>query len=69
MTQLLEVTAAIRVVTVKMKILVTRKQENVPRAVLLAMTESIVTKVNCKSTVQTSVHVNLSNRHGFCLTN
>lgn len=65
MTQLMEVTAVIRAVTVKMKFLVTRKQENVPRAVLLAMKESIVTKVNCKSTVQTSVHVNLSNMHGF----
>lgn len=64
MTQRMEVTVAIRAVTVKMKFLVTRKQENVPRAVLLAMKESIVTKVNCKSTVQTSVHVNLSNRHG-----
>lgn len=65
MTQLMEVTAAIRAVTVKMKILVTRKQGNVPRAVLLAMKEFIVTKVNCKSTVQTSVHVNLPNMHGF----
>lgn len=65
MTQLMEVTAAIRAVTVKMKFLVTKKQENVPRAVLLAMKEFIVTKVNCKSTVQTCVHVNLSNRHRF----
>lgn len=66
MTQLMEVTAAIRAVTVKMKFLVTKKkQENVPRAVLLAMKEFIVTKVNCKSTVQTCEHVNLSNRHGF----
>lgn len=53
MTQVMEVTAAIRAVTVKMKFLVTRQQENVPRAVLLAMKESIVTKVNCKSTVKT----------------
>lgn len=65
MTQLMEVTAAIRAVTVKLKFLVTKKQENVPRAVLLAMKEFIVTKVNCKSTVQTCEHVNLSNRHGF----
>lgn len=53
MTQVMEETAAIRAVTVKMKFLVTRQQENVPRAVLLAMKESIVTKVNCKSTVKT----------------
>lgn len=60
----MEVTAAIRAVTVKMKFPVTRQQEDVPRGVLLAMKESTVTKVNNKSTMQTSVHVNFRTNMG-----
>lgn len=48
MTQITEVTAATRAVTVSMEFLVTRKQDGVPRGVHLALKESTVTKVNNK---------------------
>lgn len=47
-TQVTEVTAATRAVTVSMEFLVTRQQDGVPRGVHLAMKESTVTSVNNK---------------------
>lgn len=61
MTQVMEVTAAIRAVTVKMKFPVKRQQEDVSRDVLLAMKESTVTKVNNKSKKNKLVY--MSNKH------
>lgn len=52
MTTVMEEIAANRAVTVKMACLVTRKQDGVPRGVLLAMKASIVTKVNSKIIVE-----------------
>lgn len=57
MTQITEVTAATRAVTVSMEFLVTRKQDGVPRGVHLALKESTVTKVNTKISLRTRVHV------------
>lgn len=65
MTTVMEEIAANRAVSVKMEFLVTRKQDGVPRGVLLAMRETTVTKVNNRITTQTRVQVNLSKRHGF----
>lgn len=46
MTTVMEEIAANRAVSVKMEFLVRRKQDGVPRGVLLAMKETTVTKVN-----------------------
>lgn len=63
MTTVMEEIAANRAVTVKMECLVTRKQDGVPRGVLLAMKETTVTNVNNRITTQTSVDI--LKRHGF----
>lgn len=63
MTQVMEEIAAIGVVTVNMEFLVTKKQDNVPRGVHLAMKESTVTKVNSK--ISWWIRVYLTNSEEF----
>lgn len=63
MTQVMEEIAAIGAVTVNMEFLVTKKQDNVPRGVHLAMKESTVTKVNSK--ISCWIRVYLTNSEEF----
>lgn len=63
MTQVMEVIAAIRAVSVTKKLLVTRKLDSVHWGVPLAMKESTVTKVNNKISLWTREY--LLNSHEF----